>query len=86
MSTDINLDGLVANTEQTRASTEPPLRRVAQRFDFPQLTKPGVYVVDFIGSGKSSRAPIRKGRLAAARRDRHGRIATLRSSTTPTSR
>lgn len=61
--TDINLDGLVANTEATHGYPEPPLRRVARRFDFPQSTKPGVYVVDFIGAGKSSRALIRKGRL-----------------------
>ncbi|HEV2945745.1 MAG TPA: hypothetical protein VGX70_00120, partial [Gemmataceae bacterium] len=61
--TDINLDGLVANVEATRDYTEPPLRRVSRRFEFPQLKKPGVYVVDFIGSGKSSRALIRKGRL-----------------------
>jgi hypothetical protein len=63
VNTDINLDGLIANTEQTHTSTEPPLRRAPQRFDFPQLTKPGVYIVDFIGAGKSSRALIRKGRL-----------------------
>ena len=28
-----------------------------------ELNKPGVYVIDFIGGGKSSRALIRKGRL-----------------------
>ena len=36
---------------------------MAQRFEFPKLTKPGVYVIDFIGAGKSSRALVRKGRL-----------------------
>ena len=61
--TDVNLDGLVANVEQSHKSDAPPLRRVAKSFDFPQLTKPGVYVIDFIGNGKSSRALIRKGRL-----------------------
>lgn len=61
--TDINLDGLVANDEQTYTFTEPPLRRFTKRFEFPKLTKPGVYVVDFIGGGKSSRALIRKGKL-----------------------
>ena len=61
--TDINLDGLVANVEQTHASNEAPLRRVAKRFEFPQLDRPGVYVIDFIGNGRSSRALIRKGRL-----------------------
>lgn len=61
--TDINLDGLVANVEQTHNLSDPPLRRVARKFEFPQLDKPGVYVVDFIGNGRSSRALIRKGRL-----------------------
>jgi hypothetical protein len=61
--TDINLDGLVANAEQTHPSADPPLRRTARTFEFPQLTKPGVYVIDFIGNGKSSRALVRKGRL-----------------------
>jgi len=63
VNTDMNLDGLVANFEQTHAYADPPLRRVARRFEFPQLNKPGVYVIDFIGAGKSSRALIRKGRL-----------------------
>ena len=64
MDTDINLDGLVANRRQTykyrRAAAAP---RGAGSSSFPQLTKPGVYVIDFIGNGKSSRALIRKGRL-----------------------
>ncbi|MFO0936903.1 MAG: hypothetical protein U0798_10360 [Gemmataceae bacterium] len=61
--TDVNLDGLVANSEQTLTYSEAPVRRIDRKFDFPQLTKPGVYVVDFIGGGKSSRALIRKGKL-----------------------
>jgi hypothetical protein len=61
--TDINLDGLVANSENVQTYTEAPLLRKARRFEFPQLSKPGVYVIDFIGNGKSSRALIRKGRL-----------------------
>lgn len=61
--TDINLDGLVANVEQTHTFNEPPLRRVLRKFEFPQLDKSGVYIVDFIGNGRSSRALIRKGRL-----------------------
>ncbi|MFL5338684.1 MAG: hypothetical protein ACJ8F7_00835 [Gemmataceae bacterium] len=61
--TDVNLDGLVANAETTHTYAEPPLRRIGRKFEFPQLTKPGVYVIDFIGGGKSSRALVRKGRL-----------------------
>ncbi|MFO0871703.1 MAG: hypothetical protein U0935_22495 [Pirellulales bacterium] len=64
--TDIPLDGLVANEERTHQYSEPPLLRVARRFEFPQLRRPGLYVVDFIGHGQSSRALIRKGRLRHA--------------------
>lgn len=61
--TDINLDGLVANVEQSYQYNDAPLRRIARRFEFPMLNKPGVYIVDFIGNGQSSRALIRKGHL-----------------------
>ncbi|MBC8289694.1 MAG: hypothetical protein H8E37_05190 [Planctomycetes bacterium] len=61
--TDISLDGLVANSEITKTYDEAPLRRAARHFEFPQLTKPGVYVIDFIGNGKSSRVLVRKGSL-----------------------
>jgi len=61
--TSVDLDGLVATEEQTHSFTEPPLRRVRRRFSFPSLSKPGVYVVELIGGGVSSRALIHKGRL-----------------------
>ncbi len=61
--TDVNLDGLVANVEQTYKYDESPFHRVRRTYDFPMLNKPGVYVVDFIGNGQSSRALVRKGRL-----------------------
>ncbi len=63
VNTDVNLDGLVANYEETSVYDEPPLRRVARHFEFPALVKPGVYVIDFIGNGQSSRAVVRKGQL-----------------------
>ena len=63
MDTDVNLDGLVANTETTHAYKEVPLRRVRRRFEFGDLTDRGTYIVEFIGNGKSSRALVRKGRL-----------------------
>lgn len=59
----INLDGLVPNDEQTSTYQSPPVRRVRRHFEFPKLDARGVYVIDFIGNGKSSRAVIRKGRL-----------------------
>lgn len=63
VNTDINLDGLVANDEQTIEYTEPPLRRVRRHFEFPSLARPGVYAIDFIGNGMSSRVVVRKGQL-----------------------
>ncbi|MEL7497789.1 MAG: hypothetical protein AAFN77_09280 [Planctomycetota bacterium] len=61
--TDINLDGLVPNFEKTFSYTNPPAIRTRRTFKFPELKNRGVYVVDFIASGKSSRALIRKGKL-----------------------
>lgn len=63
VNTDINLDGLVANWEETYRYGDPPLRRLRRHFDFPQLNRAGVYVVDFIGNGRSSRAVVFKGSL-----------------------
>jgi len=63
INTDINLDGLVANVELTFQYKNPPLHRIKRHFDFPMLGQAGVYIVDFIGNGQSSRALIRKGRL-----------------------
>jgi hypothetical protein len=66
--TTIDLDGLVAGDEQTHAYSEPPLRRVRRDFEFPSLSAPGVYVVELIGGGRSSRALIRKGSLRTLER------------------
>jgi len=63
--TNINLDGLVANSEKTYTFNDGPFRRISKRFEFNEMNKNGVYVVDFIGSGKSSRALIHKGKLRA---------------------
>lgn len=63
VNTAINLDGLAATREQTYNYDERPLRRVERNFNFPELKKRGVYVVEFIGNGRSSRALISKGNL-----------------------
>ena len=63
VNTDINLDGLVANEERVNNYTDVALRRVKRTFTFPKLKQRGVYVVEFIGNGKSSRALIRKGKF-----------------------
>ncbi len=63
LDSDINLDGLVPHWEETYPYKEDPQLRVERTFKFDQLNRPGVYVIDFIGNGKSSRALIRKGHL-----------------------
>ncbi len=59
----INLDGLVASASRRVEYNDLAERRVARTFEFPELNARGVYVVELIGNGKSSRALVQKGRL-----------------------
>ena len=60
--TDLNLEGLVANAEQTHDFEPGPFRRITREFKFPELRgKRGAWVIEFIGGGKSSRALVQKG-------------------------
>ncbi len=62
LNTDLNLDGLVANTEATHSYAETPFQRVRRSYSFPELNgKRGVWVIELIGGGRSSRALIRTG-------------------------
>ncbi|MCP3978248.1 MAG: hypothetical protein GY716_02795, partial [bacterium] len=62
--TGLELDGLVAGDEKELVYKESPFQRVRREFTFPQLTgKRGVWVIELIGGGRSSRALIRKGGL-----------------------
>lgn len=61
--TAVDLDGLVAGDTRTHRFDEPPFRRVRRRLEIDNLEKPGTYVIELIGAGKSSRALIRKGGL-----------------------
>lgn len=63
INTDLNLDGLTPNWQHVFQYQDPPLRRMARHLELPEISQPGVYIVDLIGNGKSSRALIRKGRL-----------------------
>jgi hypothetical protein len=75
---DIDLDGLAASHEETIAITDPltggagaqvsPIRRIRKSLALPQCARPGCYVIDLIGNGKSSRALVWKGRLRYVRR------------------
>ena len=62
--TNVSLDGLVPNFEETFEYDEAPALRIKRKFNLKQIVGEGVFVVDFIGNGKSSRALIRKGRLS----------------------
>jgi hypothetical protein len=62
LNTDLNLDGLVANSEQTHSFDGGPFGRTRQKFAFPDLKgKRGAWIIEFIGGGRSSRALIRTG-------------------------
>ena len=62
--TDIDLDGLVAATQRTMEVAAAPLRRVRHRLALPEIgAQRGVWVVELIGNGRSSRALLRKGQL-----------------------
>jgi len=64
ISTGLELDGLVAGDEQEIDYEESPFRRVRREYKFPELkNKRGVWVIELIGGGRSSRALIRKGGL-----------------------
>lgn len=61
--TTIDLDGMVASDEQVLRSDAPAIRRERRRIALPGCARPGTYVIELIGNGKSSRALIRKGGL-----------------------
>lgn len=62
LNTDLNLDGLVANAEQTHTFEGGPFQRTRQTFKFPELKgRRGAWIIEFIGGGRSSRALVRVG-------------------------
>ncbi|PCC71250.1 hypothetical protein SAMN02745121_04789 [Nannocystis exedens] len=61
--TTIDLDGLVASDEQVILGDAPAIQRVRRQIALPTCNRPGTYVIELIGGGKSSRALIRKGGL-----------------------
>ncbi len=63
LTTAIDLDGLAPAVERTVVYAQPPLRRHVETLEFPEIKARGLYVVELIGNGVSSRAVIRKGRL-----------------------
>jgi hypothetical protein len=68
ITTAIELDGLVPNQQQVKQYSQPPMRRHQETLTFPEISKAGVYVIELIGNGVSSRAVIRKGRISFSQR------------------
>ena len=65
ISGEINVDGLIASEEIQLDFKEPPQRKIIKEFKFDNITKKkqGIFIIEFIGFGLSSRALIRKGKL-----------------------
>ncbi|MEX0655568.1 MAG: hypothetical protein WD534_14735 [Phycisphaeraceae bacterium] len=61
--TTIELDGLVPNHASSFAYDAAPIRRVRRSIELPQIDRPGTWVVEMIGNGRSSRAVVRVGQL-----------------------
>ncbi len=69
VNTALNLDGLTANVERKFDYQEAPILRMKRTFSFPELNaRRGVWIVEFVGGGKASRALIRKGGLRSITR------------------
>ncbi|KAJ4462901.1 putative Actin-binding protein F [Paratrimastix pyriformis] len=65
----LDLDGLVASERLTLTYPEPPTLQRLVSFPLPALAgRRGVFVAEFIGGGKSSRAVIHKGSLRFVQR------------------
>lgn len=59
----VDLDGLTATYERTLKTAADPARRVRHTLALPEITRRGVYVVELIGNGISSRALLHVGHL-----------------------
>ena len=68
ITTGIELDGLVPNRESSKKYSLPPMRRHVETLTFPEIKHAGVYVIELIGNGVSSRALIRMGQLTFTER------------------
>jgi hypothetical protein len=81
--TDVNLDGLITSFEKDidlgSKSTFSTHKKFKHTFEFPELDdKIGLFVIEFISNGYSSRAIIRKGTLSVIYKQRiSGQIAYI---------
>lgn len=61
----VDLDGMVPTHEKEVEVSAPAVRRVRHVLELPEITERGVYVVELIGNGVSSRALLHLGHLEA---------------------
>ena len=76
----INLDGIVASEEKVLEFKEPAVVKSIKELKFENVSKKsqGVFIIDLIGGGLSSRTVIRKGRLNFIQRDTlNGHLLTI---------
>lgn len=59
----MDLNGLTATHEKVYTYSEPEAVRVRREYQFPELQGRGVYIIELIGNGRSSRALVQKGHL-----------------------
>ena len=79
VSTDIDLDGLVANFRESHEFDAAPQLKAEKDFRVAGIpNRRGLWVIEFIGGGKSSRAIIRKGALGLINRTvAQGELVTI---------
>lgn len=78
ISTAVDLDGLVANEERTISYSQPEYLSHVEKFEFPKLPERGIFIIELIGNGISSRALIRKGQLSyMSRNSSAGQVLTI---------
>eukprot|EP00830_Metopus_es_P002375 TRINITY_DN1213_c0_g1_i6.p1 TRINITY_DN1213_c0_g1~~TRINITY_DN1213_c0_g1_i6.p1 ORF type:complete len:2229 (-),score=458.73 TRINITY_DN1213_c0_g1_i6:107-6793(-) len=67
--TDVNLDGLIASYERSAEYKLSPQIKFTEELKFPELKgKVGLFVIELIGNGKSSRAVLKIGTLSVITR------------------
>lgn len=67
ITTNVDVDGFVANVERRIDFNQPAHRRHEESLELPELDGRGVWVVDLLGGGQRARTMIHKGQLRSLR-------------------
>jgi len=73
----VELDGMIASSERTVDTVAEPSRRMRHRIALPEIKTRGVYVVELIGNGVSSRALLYVGHLEAISQETPAGLAVM---------